>query len=86
MSAYLSIDEALALKSITVLITLTPRLARRPRTTAYDQRRSVDEIAEYLVVKGLVPDVQERRRLAEHDLGDVIGVEHRDDMTAREQA
>ena len=72
MSAIPNRDEALTLKSITVDVTLPPRLARRLRALSYDKRTPPSQVAAYLLVAQLVHDDGERRRLialdAVHDV------------------
>ena len=73
MSAIPNRDEALTLKSITVDVTLPPRLARRLRALSYDKKASPNQVATCLLAAQLVHNDDERRRLVEldavHDVG-----------------
>lgn len=80
-----SLDEALALEPLKLVVVLPPRIARRLRIRAHSENRSVLRTATTLLACALVPDAHKRRRLVERDLDDVLGDDRHDAVPVEEQ-
>ena len=62
------------LEELKLELTMSPRLARRLRALAHQEKCSVSRLVTMILERSLVPDEHERRRLAERGLEDALSL------------